>query len=263
MSAPPIPVRALLVGERLDLKAIEPSRLLAALPVVVRAGEGGHAVLFRYGAVVLFGLNPVEEAAFLRQLRPLVHRPYERPETEETVLHVEPEQEERVGSHGITVREATLERFQVVADALAKSVVLDHYEGRVSRVFEAIEPLATRLQERGRGVYPDRELLRYIGGTLLVQQTMVGRVEVAEKPEILWERPELERLYLRLAEEYELRERHRALERKLEVISRTAQTLLDLVQHRRSLRVEWYIVLLILVEILLSLYSLYALGLAH
>ena len=85
-----VAVRALLVGERLELKAVEPSRLLAAPPVVVRAGEAGHAVLFRYGAVVLFGLGPVEEAAFLRHLRPLVHRPHERPESEETVLHVRP-----------------------------------------------------------------------------------------------------------------------------------------------------------------------------
>ena len=167
-----------------------------------------------------------------------------------------------MGSQGIHLREPTLERLQVVADALAESVVLDHYETRLARVFEAIEPLAARLQERSRGAYPDRELLRYIGGALLVQQTMVGRVEVGEKPEVLWERPELERLYLRLAEEYELRERHRALERKLEVISRTAQTLLDLVQHRRSLRVEWSIVLLILEEILLTLYT-YTLGPPH
>ena len=85
-----IPVRALLVGERLDLRSLEPARLLPTPPVVVQAGEGGHAVLFRYGAVVLFGLGPVEEAAFLRHLEPLVHRPHERPEREETALLVGP-----------------------------------------------------------------------------------------------------------------------------------------------------------------------------
>jgi len=86
---------------------------------------------------------------------------------------------------------------------------------------------------------------------------MVWRAEVGEKPEVLWENPELERLYPRLAEEYELRERHLALERKLDLIARTAQTLLDLLQHQRSLRVEWYIVVLILVEILLTVYAMF------
>ncbi len=46
-------------------------------------------------------------------------------------------------------------------------------------------------------------------------------------------------------------ERHRALGRKLEVISCAVEPLLNLVYHRRSLRVECYIVLLILAEILL------------
>ena len=100
-----------------------------------------------------------------------------------------------------------------------------------------------------------RELLRHIGDTLSIQGKMVGRVEVQEKPELLWESPELEQLYLRLEDEYELQERHLALERKLELIARTAETLLELLQHKRSLRVEWYIVILILVEIMITLHE--------
>jgi len=73
----------------------------------------------------------------------------------------------------------------------------------------------------------------------------------------LWVKPELERIYLRLEDEYELRERHVALERKLEVISDTAETLLELLRTRSSLRVEWYIVILILVEIIITLYDMF------
>jgi uncharacterized Rmd1/YagE family protein len=87
---------------------------------------------------------------------------------------------------------------------------------------------------------------------------MVGRVEVTEKPEITWDRPVLDRLYDRLVTEYELRERDVTLTRKLEIVSRIAETYLELLQNRRSLRVEWYIVLLILVEILIYLYELLA-----
>lgn len=48
-----------------------------------------------------------------------------------------------------------------------------------------------------------------------------------------------------------------ALNRKLELISRTVATLLEVVQNKRSLRVEWYIVLLILFEIVLTLYDMF------
>ena len=54
----------------------------------------------------------------------------------------------------------------------------------------------------------------------------------------------------------ELRDRDRVLDRKLDVISRTVETLLGLVQTRSSMRVEWYIVLLIVAELLLTTYPL-------
>ena len=251
-----VKIHALFVGGRIDLRGLEASRLLPGLPLMINAGEQGYAVLFRYGAVVLFNLNPMEEVSFLAHLAPLVRDPFETPDSDVIEIHIDPAKEERVDNNVMSLKDSRAERLQVVADILAKSVVLDHYEKRVGDVFDRIEPLADNLQKRGRSAYKDVELLRHIGGTLLIQHTTVGRVEIEEKPEILWEQPELERLYVRLEDEYELRERHLALERKLDLISRTAETLLDLLQHKRSLRVEWYIVILIVIEILLSLYQL-------
>jgi uncharacterized Rmd1/YagE family protein len=88
---------------------------------------------------------------------------------------------------------------------------------------------------------------------------MVGRVEVGEKPDMLWEL-RLTRLFSRLEDEYELQERKLAVDRKLDLISRTVETLVDLLQNKRALRVEWYIVILIVIEIFLTLYQLFVVG---
>jgi uncharacterized Rmd1/YagE family protein len=101
-----------------------------------------------------------------------------------------------------------------------------------------------------------RELLRHIGSTLLVQHRLIGRVGIQDKPDLLWDHPELERLYLRLENEYELAERNTVLERKLALINRTAETAVELLQNRSMLRVEWYIVILIVFEVLLYGYEL-------
>lgn len=254
---PEIRVRALCLGERIDLRALETGHRLAVGPLVLPAGATGCTVLFRYGAVVLFDLELAAEVTFLRSLRPVIHEPFERADSEEILLRLELQGPERVDNGIVFLQQFSLERIQVVADILAKSVVLAHYELGIAAAFDAIDPLAKSLQMEGRAGRGGRELLRHLGGSLLMQHKMVWRAEVGEKPEVLWENPELERLYPRLAEEYELRERHLALERKLDLIARTAQTLLDLLQHQRSLRVEWYIVVLILVEILLTVYAMF------
>ena len=98
--------------------------------------------------------------------------------------------------------------------------------------------------------------LKHIGNALLVQQRVSGLVAVAEKPDVLWERPNLERFYGRLEDEYELKERADVLTRKLTVISDTAQALADIIDTERLLRLEMIIVLLIAVEIVISVYHL-------
>lgn len=247
--------QALFLGEDINLQTLENYVCLATMPVMVRVGEHGYAVLLDYGAVVLFNLEPVEKVAFLTKLSSQVSDSFTDPETEEVEVHLNIAESERAKEGKILLHEFSVERLQIVADILAKSVVLSHYETSLAAVFDQIEPFAASLQRENRSRHQSRELLRQLGTTLLVQHKIVGRVEIIDKPELLWESPQLENLYLRLEDEYEIRERHHALERKLELISQTAQTVLEFMQHSSSQRVEWYVVILIVVEILLSLYD--------
>jgi len=149
-----VPIRALLLGERLDTRALERDKPLGVAPLTVEIPGGGVAVLFRYGAIVLFGVATTATDNFVASLR----------------------------------------------------------------------------------------------------TSIIGALGALEQDEA--RHPELERLYMRLAEEYELRDRDRAVDRKLDIVSRTVETLLGLVQTRSSMRVEWYIVLLIIAELLLTTYPL-------
>ena len=211
-------------------------------------------MLFKYGAVVLFGVSAEDEQKLLQELQ--LREPLARPETETVELRIDGDHTHgpRIEDGVIFVPDENVPRLQIIAEALAKSVVLAHYENTIAAVFDRIEPLAQNLNDHGR-TGRVRELLQHIGDGLLAEHRMVGRVEVREKPEALWEHPELEQFYPRLDREYELRDRAVALERKVDLISRTARTALDVVQQRSMLRVEWYIVALIMFEIMLSLYT--------
>ncbi len=251
-------VRAWFVGARLDLRKLATGETLAMAPLTLRAGRAGRAMLFRYGAVVIFGVDGMEERSFIDNLMPLVSEPFGEPQTEEVEILIDPEREERLDSNGVLVlQDAGVERLQVVANVLARSTVLEHYERQLAIVFDQIEPIAGELRRGGRVAAQGRDLLRQVGSVLLTQTRMVGRVEVAEKPEVLWDRPDLDRLYERLSVEYELRDRDIALNRKLELVARTAETVLDLFRHRQELRVEWYIVVLIVIEVVLFCYQLF------
>jgi len=253
-----VTVRALLLGERIDVAGLERSDVISTTPLAFRVGQNGYAVLFRYGAVVIVGLSPIEEDELIRGLKPRVIGAFARPEDESVLIEIAPDREDQIAPGGpISLRDLSPPRLLVVADVLAKNVALSRDEREISKVIEVVEPFAARLARTGRSPSNRREILRTIGKALLVHHRMSGRVEIQEKPDILWDHPEFDRLHARLVDEYELKERASGLSRKLSVIDETARALTDIIDTERSVRLEITIVALIVVEVLVAVYEIF------
>jgi uncharacterized Rmd1/YagE family protein len=253
-----VSAHALQIGDRINTAGFE-GTVLSTTPLAVRIGANGLAVVFRYGVVVFLGLSADEETEFLERLHPRTFGKITPYEEEWAKVHVARESEEPIPAGGpIPVSEMSLERLLLVADALAKSVVLARDEKEVTNVFDVIEPFSRELAHAGKTSKSRTDLLKLLGSALLVQTRMSGRVAAAEKPDVLWDRPDLERLYARLEDEYELSERVETLNRKLAVIADTATTLADIVQAKRSLRLEMIVIFLIAFEIVVTAYEIFS-----
>lgn len=252
-----IVARARHLGGRIQVREVPERTSLSSAPFTFAAHDGGYFVVLRFGAFVSVGTSPEEEAQFLDVVRPLVVDPQPTTAEETVEVTLDPGEDEGVLPDGrLQLKTLDAERAQVVAHVLGKSALLTYYEERVSSVVDRVEALAAQLQD---ATVPasSKDLVREIGEALLIRTRMVGRVEVSEKPEMTWDDPELDRLYGRFATEFELRDRDRALSRKLELISDVAGTYLELLDTRKSRRLEWYIVVLIVVEILLFAWELF------
>jgi uncharacterized Rmd1/YagE family protein len=259
-----ITARALLLGDRLEIAGLERADVLSTNPLAFRAGQEGFVALFRYGVAVLVGLSPLEEDDVIRSLRQRIVGEFARHEEETATIELSPEKEDQIPPGGpIYLKSLSAERLAVIADALSKSAALARDERETAAVFDVMEPFARHLAEKGRRPGSRKEILRQVGHALLVRQRVSGRVAVEEKPDVLWDRPDLERLYARLEDEYELRERASALHRKLTVIGDTAQVLSDLIDTERSLRLELIIVLLIVFEIAITFFQMFSGWPAH
>src|SRR6266700_2597538 len=215
-----VTAHALHVGDRINTIGFE-GEALSAVPLAIRVGKTGIAVLFRYGVAVLIGLSPEDEIGCLEKLQPRIGGKLARVEEETAIVALASEAEDQVQAGGpIQLRDMLPEKLLVIADVLAKSVVLAHDEREVEKVFEIIEPFAKELADHGRTRRNRKGVLQLIGNALLVQHRVSGRVAVADKPDVLWDRPDLERLYARLEDEYELKERADALNRGVADVSR-------------------------------------------
>jgi uncharacterized Rmd1/YagE family protein len=252
-----VTAHALQIGDRINTAGFE-GHVLSNAPLAVRIGSNGLAVVFRYGVVVFIALSADEEAEFLERLQTRTFGKITPYEDEWAKIQVAREGDEAIPVGGpILVRDLSVPRLLIVADALAKSVVLARDERQVANVFDTIEPFARELGREGRTSRNRTDLLKLLGNALLVQHRLSGRVAVSDKPDVLWDRPDLERLYARLEDEYELSERGETMNRKLSVIADTATTLSDIIDTKRALRLELIVVFLIAFEIVITFYEIY------
>lgn len=246
--------RAFALGARIDTRKLEPGNKVAPMPLVLREGPG-CSVVFRFGVVVQFHVPSGEQEAALMRIAPAVGDPFAERGFEDAEVALALPGQEWLEDGVILLEDFSIERIQLVAAVLARCVVLSHHESRIHEVFDRLEPIARELHARGNIAKGGKELIQQIGEALLVQHHMVGRAQVVEKPDLLWNRPDLDRLYQRLTDEYELTDRDKALDRKLDLVESTAHTLLELLHARRSLHLEWYVVILIVFELCLGLYE--------
>lgn len=254
-TAPRLSARALLLGERLDPRGLPREGVPLTDPVPLATPEGLTAFAFRWGAVVLIGATPEQEASIVDMLTPRLTNALARP-VEETALIEAGAEQDAVDAEGvIRLRDLAVARLAVVADALAKSAALAHQEQTLTQALDRLDPIIATLRREGRLAASSRALHRQIGHALHARSRTTARVEAEDKPELLWDHPELERLHARLADEYELKERSAALDRKLSLIADTTEGVLSLIQGRRALGLEIAVVVLVGIEVVFTLWE--------
>jgi uncharacterized Rmd1/YagE family protein len=247
--------RALLLGERLDHRGLPREGAPLTDPVPLATPEGFTAFAFRWGAVVFIGATTAQEAAVIEMLKPRLTAPLRAPVEEAARIETGAEQDGIDPDGVIRLRDLSTPRLAVVADALAKSAALAHQEVLLADALDRLEPVVTTLKTEGRLAASSRALHRQIGHALAARSRTTARVEAEDKPELLWDHPELERLHARLADEYELKERSAALDRKLSLIGDTTEGVLSLIHGRRALGLEAAVVILVAIEVVFTLWE--------
>ena len=246
--------RALQLAERIELKGLERADQFSSNPLAFNTPSGGTVVLFRFGAAVFLNMNPLEEESIINGLDGRLTDAVADREGETVDIVLDPAGDDQMLPNGtLCLKNDAPERRLVVAEALATSVTLAYDERRIAQAFDRIVPIASSLKRRKLLLGSQGDLLEQIGEALLIQQRLAGRVELDDRPDVLWDHPGLERLWAKLTDEYDLGPRARAIGQKLEVIRETADTMGDLLATRTSHRLEWYIIILICLELLMGL----------
>jgi len=215
--------------------------------------SGGDVFVYPFGAIVFRDMPVVERDDALARLRRARPGLTSATVIEEFTAREDPGATPDVAGGVLTVDRLTPERARVISLTVAQSAAMEYYERIVEEMFGRTARLVDRMEARGSVPVSTRPLHRFIGAAISTRNEVLSILHLLDKPDEAWDDAAMDRIYDELRAEFDLVDRHRALETKLRSVQEALELILDVARDRRLVVLEATIVVLILFEIVLTL----------
>ncbi len=255
-------ISAYYVAKSLPLSLIEKRNELALVTkrrnaLIFGKPEDQMMFVFSYGVVVLFNFDSKHAAKVLDQIAKYGEEPVEKRKTEEYAVVVDPMSKVTAEFDRVVLDELDRDLVYVVAEVLAQSVAIEYVEERVGEIVNRFDKVTSGLERGGRIRLRDAEVLKAIGAGRSITHYVISQLSLLDKPDSTWEDKDVETTFVAMRKMFELEDRFKALEFRLDFIQDTSELVLDILQTRKANRMELAIIYLFVVDIVLVLYELF------
>src|SRR2546429_9513390 len=131
---------------------------------------------------------------------------------------------------------------------------MDYSDPLVDHLCARPAALAARREKTGTVRARPARLHRFIGEAITSRNEVLSVLHLLDKPDEVWEDPELDRIYDDLRAEFDLTDRYQSSEIKLRGGQESLELVVDVARDRRMWLLEMSIAGLILVELVLSIW---------
>lgn len=142
-----------------------------------------------------------------------------------------------------------------ISYGLAQSIKLASFEESIKDAVKKNSCLPEEIASRGTISLSRRAIFKRMGEIFITRSSINLNIEYLDAPEFFWRNPNLEPFYIMPKKFLDIPSRVMALNQKLDVLQELLDILNSQVQHRHSSLLESIIILLIMVEIMFSLFQ--------
>ncbi len=167
-----------------------------------------------------------------------------------------------INDNFITIKEYKLNYFEIIAFSLAHTVAMEYYENTTEKFFEKIN-FYDEIKKFWQIKSKEKDLLKNIAELLSIKHQIVNELYLLDKPEVVWDDIVLEKLYTSLYWFFEIEDRFKAIEYKLNFMNENITFLYDVLDSKKWHFLEWIIIFLIIFEVIFTLIDFYDRFLNH
>lgn len=244
------------VADRIDLveyRTEYPTQLVSKSTTALyyQIKETKYLYLLSYGVVVFCGFtNPEIEDHLKRIAAYSIHPKTSNSRDELEVLFVKNQDHLELSFDTLTLGRFDDDVNKMIMMHLAQSEALDYFNGLSQGILRELKEYTQYLQIHGKVKLGHKKALKFIGSTLNTKNSIAENLYILDSPDTAWEDEYLDTLHQTLVRHFELAQRNREIDNTFKIIDDNLSVFMSYNHHRESSRLEWIIIILIVIEVL-------------
>ncbi|GGH35645.1 hypothetical protein IA57_07235 [Mangrovimonas yunxiaonensis] len=212
------------------------------------ASKDKYIYIFQYGMVGFFNFPSDEITGILQTIKPFSKEFFQEKISETITVDVQ-EDTLKVEFEKVILPRLDAEMVRLVVLNASQSVALNRYAEITEALLEETNGHTLYLERKGKLDISGNKLKRFIGKTLNIKNKISENLYIFDAPDIAWENEQLNRLNADLKLSFDLTDRYHLIHDRIEIIKENLELFKDIMDHKESSKLEWIIIILILVEV--------------
>ncbi|WP_424961802.1 RMD1 family protein [Ekhidna sp.] len=251
---------AYLVADKIDLASYRkeyPNKIISASSseLYYLLAEDQFMFILNYGVVVFSNMKQGDMQWEINRIITYSSHAKHSPVEDDLKVEYTDEKQILIGFNEIKIGQFDHNVNKMVMMNLAQTVAIDHYSILGEQILSSINTHTDLMRRKGRVLLSKRKALQFIGTTLSAKNTIAQHLYIMDSPDVAWENEFLDQLHKQLVKHFELASRYKALETTLQIVGDNLDVYLSYNNHRESSRLEWIIIILIVIEVIDTLLS--------
>jgi required for meiotic nuclear division protein 1 len=214
-----------------------------------------YLYIFDYGVVVFANYEPLEKSEFIRFVKNYTSLEVDVNLSEEYFIKSDETVTKNIVKNDfVFVTAVDPSVLRIVMLNIAQSVALEYYELLTDNLITSSKEYIIELEMKGKISISKINLLKYIGKVLNVKNSIVDNLYILDDPNLAWDDEDLNLLNRQLKANFDINTRFKDLDYRLQIVEDNLKLFTDVLNVRESSRLEWVIIILILIEILIALF---------
>lgn len=250
-----IQVKAFHLKGNIDIKKFK--QLHATMPIhensaelFYKNGDQQYYFVINYGAIVFFNQPQQEIEQVVKLLVEHFGLTSSDLLSDEFEIIANPDAHVDIEFGHLTLKEIDYDAVKIIMLNMAQSIALNYYDQVSQQLISEVRLFTTQMETRGKLSINKKNILKFIGKALNTQNRIAENLYIFDSPPITWENEYYNRINKTLASHFELNARYRSIENNFKIIEANLHAFLDVNNHHESSRLEWIIIILILVEVI-------------